>query len=467
MKRYANYKQTGIAWLPQVPEHWNLMRGKNLYMKMQRAIRDTDEVVTCFRDGTVTLRKNRRTKGFTESLKEFGYQGIRKGDLVIHVMDAFAGSIGVSDSDGKGTPVYSVCQAKGDSNNHYYAFLLREMARAGYIQSLYRGIRERSSDFRFEVFASQFYPVPPREEQDQIVRFLDWKVARINKLIANYRQELGIFNEIKQKLINETVTKGIHKVQLIHNNDIRWNIDYPEHWHIQRIRESFSFRKGLSITKENLEETGIAVINYGQIHSKKNSCIGLNEELIKHVNESYLTTNPSCLVEKGDFIFADTSEDISGCGNCVYIDSVDTIFAGYHSIIAHPNNSGNSNYLAYLFKSPLWRYQIHKKVNGVKVYSITQKMLKDAFILIPPVNEQEEIIQYLNKVCAKIDTSVKSIEEKIAQLQELKTRLISDVVTGKIDVRGIEIPEYESVEEVLDESTDEAEGEEATVVEEE
>ena len=118
MKRYATYKPTGIAWLPQIPEHWNLVRGKNLYQKMQRAVNDTDEVITCFRDGTVTLRKNRRTKGFTESLKEFGYQGIRKGDLVIHVMDAFAGAIGVSDSDGKGTPVYSVCQARVDSNNH-------------------------------------------------------------------------------------------------------------------------------------------------------------------------------------------------------------------------------------------------------------------------------------------------------------------------------------------------------------
>lgn len=179
MSGYENYTLSPVPWIKQMPEHWGLVRGKNLYQKMQRPTSDTDEVVTCFRDGTVTLRKNRRTTGFTESLKEIGYQGIRKGDLVIHVMDAFAGSIGVSDSDGKGTPVYSVCQAKGNSNNQYYALLLREMARSGYIQSLYRGIRERSSDFRFEVFAAQFYPVPPREEQDQIVRFLDWKVSSI------------------------------------------------------------------------------------------------------------------------------------------------------------------------------------------------------------------------------------------------------------------------------------------------
>ena len=112
MSGYENYTLSPVPWIKQMPEHWGLVRGKNLYQKMQRPTSDTDEVVTCFRDGTVTLRKNRRTTGFTESLKEIGYQGIRKGDLVIHVMDAFAGSIGVSDSDGKGTPVYSVCQVK-------------------------------------------------------------------------------------------------------------------------------------------------------------------------------------------------------------------------------------------------------------------------------------------------------------------------------------------------------------------
>ena len=205
MSGYENYTLSPVPWIKQMPEHWGLVRGKNLYQKMQRPTSDTDEVVTCFRDGTVTLRKNRRTTGFTESLKEIGYQGIRKGDLVIHVMDAFAGSIGVSDSDGKGTPVYSVCQAKGNSNNQYYALLLREMARSGYIQSLYRGIRERSSDFRFEVFAAQFYPVPPREEQDQIVRFLDWKVSSINKLIKDDRDSRDLLFSFKRCMVHFAV----------------------------------------------------------------------------------------------------------------------------------------------------------------------------------------------------------------------------------------------------------------------
>src|SRR5512139_896584 len=101
---YPAYKESGLPWLSQIPTHWRIERAKWLFKKMERSVRPEDEVVTCFRDGTVTLRKNRRLKGFTESLKEIGYQGIRRGDLVIHAMDAFAGAIGVADADGKGTP---------------------------------------------------------------------------------------------------------------------------------------------------------------------------------------------------------------------------------------------------------------------------------------------------------------------------------------------------------------------------
>lgn len=136
MKQYKTYKTTNIPWLDKIPKHWVELRGKYLYQKVVREPKENDEVITCFRDGQVTLRKNRRLTGFTESIKEIGYQHIKQGDLVIHVMDAFAGAIGVSDSNGKGSPVYNVCISKMCTNNYFYAYLLREMARNGYISSL-------------------------------------------------------------------------------------------------------------------------------------------------------------------------------------------------------------------------------------------------------------------------------------------------------------------------------------------
>ena len=110
LDKNVEFVDSGVEWIGKIPKHWNVEKGKRLFQQMKRPVREQDEIVTCFRDGEVTLRTNRRTDGFTNALKEHGYQGIRKGDFVIHNMDAFAGAIGISDSDGKSTPVYSVCR---------------------------------------------------------------------------------------------------------------------------------------------------------------------------------------------------------------------------------------------------------------------------------------------------------------------------------------------------------------------
>ncbi len=203
-------KATNIPWLPEIPEHWKIKRGKNLFNKEQRPIEEGDDIVTCFRDGEVTLRKNRRTTGFTEATDYSHYQHICKGDLVIHQMDAFAGASGVSDSDGMGTPVLSVCTAKVEGLNHYYyAYILRLMGKNNFILSLYRGIRERSSDFRFETFAKQYLPVPPASEQNEIVEFINERSSKIDTLASKLYQEIESIKEYKQRLISDVVTGQI------------------------------------------------------------------------------------------------------------------------------------------------------------------------------------------------------------------------------------------------------------------
>ena len=457
MQKYADYTPAQAAWLDELPSHWQCTKIGALFSERKSKVSDKDYApLSVARIGVVPQLATAVKTDAGDNRKL-----VCAGDFVINSRSDRKGSCGVAKLDGSVSLINIVLTPRNGLSERYVHYLLRSQP---FSEEYYRNGRGIVADLwttRYSEMKSILLPVPPREEQDQIVCFLDWKVSSINKLISNYRHQIVLLEEMKQRKIDEAVVNGMRKSALIHNHDVRWGIDYPEHWQIRRIRESFSFRKGLSITKANLVETGIAVISYGQIHSKKNSGVSLNEELIRYVNESYLTTNQGCLVEKGDFIFADTSEDVTGCGNCAYIDWDDTIFAGYHSIIAHPDGSTNNKYLAYLFKSPTWRYQIRKKVNGVKVYSITQKMLKDAFILIPPDDEQKEIVRYLDEVCAKIDVTIKKMEAKIANLQDLRICLIADTVTGKIDVRGIEIPEYEFVDEDAD-ADNEDDGEEDT-----
>lgn len=209
----APLKNSNIPWIGEIPEGWEVKRAKNMFVKNKRESNPEDEVITCFRDGQVTLRKNRRTTGFTESLTESGYQGVKKGDLVIHQMDAFAGAIGVSDSDGKGTSVYHCCTPIGDYDVYFYAYILRVMAKSGYIQSLYRGIRERSSDFKFPIFANQYLPIPPLAEQRAIVAHIDAQCARIDAAIAHLQAEIGHFKDYRQRLISDAVTGRICVLQ--------------------------------------------------------------------------------------------------------------------------------------------------------------------------------------------------------------------------------------------------------------
>ena len=210
INKNVKYKRTNVSWLGEVPEHWETKRAKNIFKKEQRPVQDGDEIVTCFRDGEVTLRRNRRISGFTEATDYSHYQHICKGDLVIHQMDAFAGASGVSDSDGMGTPVLSVCTAKTDNIlNHYYAHILRLMGKNGFILSLYRGIRERSSDFRFDTFAKQYLPLPPLSEQRSIVSYINEKVSKIDLLTSKLQKEIEHLKEYKQRLISDVVTGQI------------------------------------------------------------------------------------------------------------------------------------------------------------------------------------------------------------------------------------------------------------------
>ncbi len=239
LKPYPVMKDSGVPWLGQVPEHWEMKRGKSLFRKLDRPVEDAAETVTCFRDGVVTLRKNRRLRGFTEALKEIGYQGVRQGDLVIHAMDAFAGAVGVSDSDGKATPVYAVCSPVADAVPMYFAYTVREMARNEWILALSRGIRERSTDFRFDTFGAQLLPTPPASEQAAIVRFLDQADRRIRKAIAAKQKLIKLLQEQKQVIIHQAVTRGLDPNVKLKPSGVEWLGDVPEGWEVVPLRAIF------------------------------------------------------------------------------------------------------------------------------------------------------------------------------------------------------------------------------------
>lgn len=214
------------------------------------------------------------------------------------------------------------------------------------------------------------------------------------------------------------------------DSGIEWIGKIPSHWKVMPLKRYGQFNKGLSFTKADLVDNGCPVVSYGQVHSKLNKGTHLGSELIRYVPEQ-IANSYSAAVHKGDFIFADTSEDIEGSGNVVYNDTESIIYGGYHTVLYQTRNDDNK-FLAYLFNTDCWRSQIRSRVSGVKVYSITQYIFGLSSLILPPSSEQQAIASFLDAQTARIDSIIASREKKIKLLEELRASIISQAITKGI-----------------------------------
>ena len=233
-KGYTEMKDSGIEWIGAIPAHWDILRGKNVLRLLERPVKPEDDVVTCFRDGEVTLRKNRREEGFTNSLKEIGYQGIEPGDLIVHGMDGFAGAIGISDSRGKASPVLNVMDS--NQNKRYLMYYLRAMAYKDVFMALSTGIRVRSCDLRWNKLSVFPFLIPKSHEQSAIAAYLDTQCAKIDEIIAQAKASIEDYKQWKASIIYEAVTKGLDPNVEMKDSGIPWIGKIPVHWAISRIK---------------------------------------------------------------------------------------------------------------------------------------------------------------------------------------------------------------------------------------
>ena len=424
--QFQLYKESTIPWAPVIPNHWETKRAKSLFKKMERPVRESDEVVTCFRDGTVTLRRNRRESGFTESLKEIGYQGIRPGDLVIHAMDAFAGAIGVSDSAGKGTPVYSVCTPIGEANPLYYAHALREMSRNKWIESLAKGIRERSSDFRFTEFSAQVVPVPPPEEQTAIVRYLDDADQRIRAYVSVKERLIALLAEQRQAVIHQAVTQGLDPNVRLKPSSVEWLGDVPEHWEVMPLKRAF-VSMDYGISDSGSQTGGVRLLTMGNIR---------DGSVTVPSTGGVTAVDQSLLLGKNDLLFnrTNSAELVAKVGLFSGHDSPVT-FASY-LVRMRSRSSNEPEYLNMALNETTFLAQARREaVPSLHQSNLNPTRYGRIQISLPPKEEQKTILSALAEKTNGLKTSMELAHRQIELIEEYRTRLIADVVTGKIDVR--------------------------------
>lgn len=443
-------KYSGITWIGEIPSHWAVVpfrsyvqeRGeKNKGEKTRELLALSFALgVTLYRDKVFNMDRVK------ENYED--YQLVYKDDLVLSPNDIIKGSVYVSKYYGCISPMYHVFSTR-DTNTYYLpylSFLLRTQEAGRKFFFIARGligdilengkyVTRRMTVSRQDLLSFSVL-LPPILEQKKIVYFLDRKCSEIDEMISLQEKIIEELKAYKQSIITEAVCRGLNPDVPMKESGVEWIRQIPEGWNVAPFKSVYALEKGLSITKADLVEKGVPVISYGQIHSKINTGTSINDELIRFVPEDFIHTNPDALVKEGDIIFADTSEDLGGCGNCVYIDRRDTIFAGYHTIIAKNITGICNNYFSYLFLTDCWRKQIRSIVNGVKLFSIPQKTLSATSIIIPPIKEQQAIADYLDEKCAEIDTLISVKQSKIDALKEYKKSIIYEYITGKKEVEA-------------------------------
>lgn len=440
-KAYPEYKDSGVEWLGEIPSHWQLKRLGTQFVERKEKVSDKDyPPLSVTKHGIVPQVETAAKTDAGDNRKL-----VMKDDFVINSRSDRKGSSGISKFDGS-VSLISIVMRPQHIMPLYAHHLLRSSCFQEEFYRFGKGIVADLWSTNSSEMKNILIPLPPKNECNLIGLFIEKELTRIHSLIEKQQQLIELLREKRQAVISHAVTKGLNPDVQMKDSGVEWLGQVPTHWSISKVRYCFLFDKGLTITKENLQDEGIPCINYGEIHSKYGFEINPSIHKLKCVNEAHLKNDKSSLLIKGDIIFADTSEDVDGSGNFSQLTTDTNLFAGYHTIIARPIDRKNYRFLAYLFDCQELRSQIKHAVKGVKVFSITQAILRGLAIWLPPTNEQESISKLLDYQTAKIDTLIQKQLQQIDLLKERRTALIAAAVTGKIDLRDWTPPASSSEE---------------------
>lgn len=388
---------------------WPEVRSKFLFQQVRRPCKDTDGTVTAFRDGQVVLRSERREDGFTEAVQFIGYQGVIVGDLVIHSMDGFAGAIGISESNGKMSPVAHIYAPKRDLDLRFYAYYLRHLANAGYIQSLAKGIRERSTSFDPAIFSEISLPVPPIEEQRRIADYLDAQIERIDSIVHQRKNQMELNKSLITSRLAELVSPefGLTPLKRLAHVSVS-NVD-----------------------KHSIEEDlPVSLCNYVDVY--KNRVISDEIDFMRSTASREQVKRFS--LQAGDVLFTKDSETADDIAQCALVtQTIPDLVLGYHCGLLR-SFAVSSEYLYWAMQSPYVANQFTLSATGVTRVGL--KLADIGIVLIPTPTQkmQEKVVSTLKEFVIGTEKLNQLAQAQVDSLIRMKSSLISSAVTGEFDV---------------------------------
>ncbi|WP_308563372.1 restriction endonuclease subunit S [uncultured Faecalibacterium sp.] len=439
--RYEKYISVPDAiWFDAVPDSWRALKMRGVFSERNTKVSDKDYPALSVGKMGVVPQLDTAVKTDNGDNRKL----ICKGDFAINSRSDRKGSSGISQYDGSASLIITVLKPHRSLNGRFYHYLLRSYY---FAEEFYRNGHGLVSDLwttKWDEMRNIYIPVPPREEQNQIVRYLDWQVSKINKLIHGYQRQIKLLEERRQTVIDRAVTKGVRQGRQMHSIQANWMGDIPADWKMIPSKRLFLESKE---RKHPDDKPATASQKYGII---------LQEDYMKSENKRIVIATQGLddwkHVEPDNFVISLRSfqggierSEIFGC-------------VTWHYIVLLPQKYVVPRYFKWLLKSKSY----------IKALQGTSEFIRDGqdlrysnFVKVDlpliPASEQEEIADYIEQEAAKIDRAIPVLEKEIELLKEYRTRLISDVVTGQMDVRNVEVPEYTPEEDIAEEAPEEQE----------
>lgn len=413
MEKYKEYKDSGVQWLGEIPSHWKVRKMKYTFIERSEKNHPYEEPLCATQSKGVipqSLYEGRVVvvnKGFE------GLKLVKIGDFVISLR-SFQGGIEYAYYQGIISAAYTVLQPKDANMAPFFKYLFKSHDYIQLLQTCVTGIRE-GQNINYPLLSKKAIPLPPLAEQHSIVTYLDTKCSMLDTLLSNKEKQISLLQEMKQRVIADTVTRGVNPNVKFKATNISWLPEIPEHWEMSKVSSHFRQR---NVKVSDKEYPALSV-----------SKMGVTPQL-DNIALSNAEGNSRKLVKVGDYAVNSRSDRKGSCGVSQYEGSVSLI-----TIVLEPFDI-DRGYVHYLFRSNPWIEEFYRNGRGIvaDLWTTNYQMMKGMYLPIPPLSEQRAIVSYITERASKIDTLIEKLTKEIECVREYKQRLISDVVTGQVKV---------------------------------
>lgn len=431
---YPAYQESGLPWVPKVPQGWNVLRNGRLFAhRVETGFPDLPILEVSLRTG-VRVRDMENLKRKQVMSQKEKYKRAGKGDIAYNMMRMWQGALGPAPVDGLVSPAYVVVKPFEEANSTYYSYLFRTDAYMREVNKFSRGIVADRNRLYWDEFKQMPSLVPPRPEQDQIVAYLQAQDVHIARLIKAKRDLIGLLTEQKLRIIDHAVTRGIDASVALKPSGIDWLGDVPGHWDIALLKHVADVRFSGVDKHSHDHEIPVRLCNYTDVY--KNDRITDGMDLMRATATAGEIARLT--LKAGDVIITKDSETPDDIAVPAWVpEGLPGVVCAYHLGLLRPDPGRiEGEFLFRAIGSARIAEQFHVLATGVTRFALGKHDVKNAVIALPPIEEQKAICKWIDDECKPLEDAIQRAEEEIKLIREYRDRQIADVVTGQVDVRG-------------------------------